>query len=363
MINHIRHIRHLVNTQTAGAATKKAIPAGLVPVLTLVATLVMAGCGGGDDPSEPSVQLPPGPAGVVPPAAVRACSWPAGRWEWTWSASANGPRGTAALRITPTPDATKWAWAFTPEPPPGRPLDLTPLAHDRWLAFRWDGRDLPGPLPLPRTAVASGHYSDLVDLLRDLTTLRFGAVVTGWTDDPDDDHRARPPIPVDPGAPVTGPVDLAACLRRAMDVWNAGAPSPWFVEAAGTGWGVRLIHYPERSLRPPLYVQLTRLDAFGRPARLNIYAGDNYTDPGDSVYALRGFVHELGHALLLMGHSADRSHTLWERSSPLVSAPSLDERKAARLWHGLPEGIDLQNYRILTPPVPSRAPWPPAGHP
>jgi len=357
-----------VNTQTAGSASKKA-PSSLLRVgfrrtAPLLVVLSAVGCHPDDGPLAPPAD-PAGPvvghAGTIAPAALRACSWPVGDWAWSWTSG--GDRGAARLRTITADAGTRWFWSFTPEPPAKQPVDLVPGDTERWLAQRWDRRPGPGPVPLPRVAVASGHYEDLVGLLRALTTIRFGAVVTGWTADPDGDHRAGPPIPVAVGTAVAGAVDLSVCLRRAMAVWNAGAVPPWFVEAPDAAWGVRLVHYPGRQLRPPLYAQATRLDAAGRPARINLYAGDNYADPGDSVYALRGFVHELGHALLLWGHSADRSHTLWGRASPLVSAPSADERKAARLWHGLPEGVDLRNYRVVTPPAASREPWPPGGRP
>lgn len=353
-----------VNTQTGHAASKKAPSSGLWAILRhalpLLAVLAAA-CRGPAAPPAPPEQPAPGTTGTVTRLAEGACPWPAGDWDWAWSA--DGIRGAANLRVRTGTEGTRWTWSFDPAPPTDQPVDLVPAAPEHWLALAWNGGAAPGPVPLPRTAVASGHYEDLVELLRALTRPRFGGIVTGWTDYPDGDRRAGPPIPVDPGPPVAGAVDLAGCLRRAMAVWNAGADPPWFVEESRPAWGVRLVHYPERSLRPPLYVQLTRMDRVGRPARMNIYAGDNYTDPGDSIYALRGFVHELGHALLLLGHSDDRSHSLWSRASPLVSAPSADERKAARLWHGLPEGVDLRNYRVITPPVASTEPWPPGGRP
>ncbi|MBE0566899.1 MAG: hypothetical protein IH621_13130, partial [Krumholzibacteria bacterium] len=199
----------------------------------------------------------------------------------------------------------------------------------------------PDWLPLPRLAVDSGAYADLVALLADLTGPRFAGRVTHWPDRP---------IPLRIPPAESGSVDLAACLRTAMDRWNEGEAVPWFAAVDTAAWGVRLVHLPGRHLVPPLQAQITRLDPAGRPLRVHILAGDNYDDPWDSVYAVRGLVHELGHALFLWGHSRDREHVLWGAAPPLVGAPSADERKAALLWHGLPEGCDLDRYRTATAP-------------
>ena len=77
---------------------------------------------------------------------------------------------------------------------------------------------------------------------------------------------------------------------------------------------------------------------------MNLVAGNNYDDLREPKYVVRGFVHELGHALFLWGHSPDRDHSLWGIGPPIVEQPSQDERKAARLLHGLPEGLDLSRY-------------------
>ena len=113
---------------------------------------------------------------------------------------------------------------------------------------------------------------------------------------------------------------------------------------------MRLVHLAGRSLNPPLWAQITRLDSLGAPLRVHIVCGDNYDDRRDSIYAVRGFVHELGHALFLWGHSPDRDHVLWGAAPPLRDTPSPDERKAALLWHGLPAGLDLNRYAPLIPP-------------
>ena len=129
-----------------------------------------------------------------------------------------------------------------------------------------------------------------------------------------------------------------------MEKWNSGEPEPWFRIDEDAFWGVRLVHFPEAILRPPLLARITRLDDQGNPLRVNIIVGDNYDDAVDRKYAIRGFIHELGHALFLWGHSDDRNHVLWGAAPPMVDWPSDDERKAARLWHGLPEGLDLNDY-------------------
>ena len=129
-----------------------------------------------------------------------------------------------------------------------------------------------------------------------------------------------------------------------MARWNQGPGDPWFVLDEEAYWGVRLVHFPGAILHPPLTARITRLDEDERPLRINIVVGDNYDGPEDRPYAVRGFVHELGHALFLWGHSTDRMHVLWGSAPPLRDDPSPDERKAAQLWHGPPDGLDLKNY-------------------
>ena len=188
---------------------------------------------------------------------------------------------------------------------------------------------------MPRLELDSGLYGDLVDFLGELTGPHFGSIVCHWP---------KFPIPVRTGQAVSGDLDLAACLAEAVARWNEGESRPWFRLEEGADWGVRLVHYPGAILRPPLRARITRLDDQGRPQRINIIIGDNYDDLRDRKYAIRGLVHELGHALFLWGHSRDRAHVLWGAAPPLVDMPARDERKAAHLWHGLPEGLDLGDY-------------------
>jgi hypothetical protein len=195
-------------------------------------------------------------------------------------------------------------------------------------------------LPLPRLPLDSAAYTDAVAFLRALTAPVFGSRVTPWP---------ALPVPVRVPPAVSGGLDLADCLRTAVGIWNADADPPWFALADSAGWGVRLVHLAGRRLAPPLYAQITRLDAAGRPLRVHIVVGDNYDEPRDGEYAVRGFVHELGHALFLWGHSRDRGHVLWGGGPPLAARPTADERKAALLMHGLPPGLDLTRYGPVTP--------------
>ncbi|HPF71258.1 MAG TPA: hypothetical protein PLQ13_11350 [Candidatus Krumholzibacteria bacterium] len=289
---------------------------------------VLAACGPADPPA-------PGPAGALP-AAEAKLAWPAGDWPWTWQGG--GRTGQAVLHV----GGGRWSWRLLPPPPPGQEVALAPADTQRWERQRVPaGAADAAWLPLPRWPAASPDYASVAALLAALVTPRFDGVVTAWP---------RLPVPVRIGAARSGDLDLAACLRAAMDRWNDGAEPPWFAASDSADWGVRLVHLPGRRLSPPLYAQITRLDDDGHPLRVHIVAGDNYDDARDSVYAVRGFVHELGHALLLWGHSTDRAHVLWGAAPPLVDAPSLDERKAAQLLHGLPPGLDLSRYGAPIPP-------------
>ncbi len=268
--------------------------------------------------------------------------WQKGNWDWSYTCN-DSLLGSAKLDLTPMMGShSGWeiTWLFQPALPDSgdrATLLLNPDNDDFWHNLRWCGADSIGPLPLPRQEVDSEMYSDLLELLQELTTPFFNQVVTHWP---------QYPIPVRLVPANNGPVDLAACLTEAAEIWNEGETQPWFVMDSTAGWGVRLVHFPDREMHPPLAAQVTRLDNMGRPLRIHLLAGNNYNSVSARPYVVRGFVHELGHALFLWGHSQDRIHCLWGLAPPMVSEPSQDERKAARWWHGLPDGLDLSQYGI-----------------
>jgi len=266
-------------------------------------------------------------------------------WTWTWQDSAGGTTtGTAWLELGPG----HGHWSFVPaiarlnesSTAPGL-LTLTPRDTQRWhhLSRPWPPPGALPLLPLPRQRTTSAHYADLLHLLQDLTSPWFNQVVTHWS---------RHPIPVRAPAAPSGDLDLAACLYQAVEVWNHTGPDSLFRWDPSAGWGVRLVHFAGTLRHPPLATRMVRLDPEGRPYRAHIVAGDNYNDERDRPYAIRGMVHELGHALLLWGHSEDRNHVLWGRAPPLVSEPADDELRALRLWNLLPEGLPLAWYSRST---------------
>lgn len=274
-----------------------------------------------------------------------------GDWEWSWtyqSPDSQVTRGTALLHLS----GCSGHWILNDHTDPSRlgdggQLTLSPSDPHLWheLHALW-----PSPmgticLPLPRQMVDSAYYADLLHLLQELTTPRFGQQVIHWP---------QHPVPVRAGNAVSGDVDLAACLHDAVAIWNDGEPDSLFRWQPTAGWGVRLIHFPDLNLSPPLSTQMVRLDETGRPLRLHILAGNNYDGVIDRPYAVRGMVHELGHALLLWGHSLDRRHVLWGQAPPMLAAPSRDERRAARLWFLLPAGLDLSAYGRSTEMDPER---------
>ena len=312
----------------------------------LAASLLLttaAGLGAACAPEVGPAEPLPAAGGPLPPAHAAGLSWPAGRWLWTWTATASGRQGTAELLVEADRAGGRWSWNMVGTAPPGGSgLELVPASGRTWLPLRLPAEAAGADwLPLPRLSVDSPHFADLTALLAELTRPRFGSRVTHWP--------ARP-IPVRCGAARAGEVDLSACLREAVNRWNEGLAEPWFACSDSADWGVRLVHLAGRRLTPPLWAQITRLDSLGAPLRVHIVCGDNYDDRRDSVYAVRGFVHELGHALFLWGHSPDRDHVLWAAAPPLRDTPSPDEEKAAQLWHGLPSGLDLNRYAPLIPP-------------
>lgn len=313
------------------------------PAPSLLATLVLcaacAGCSGRDRPDAPPSSI----IGAWPPRLKETLQVPDGSWSWRWHQVEGRERGLGGpARLTS--DGPEYRWRLQGRKPAAAgALSLVPAADDTfWLPLRV--RD-PGELavvpPLPVLAIDSPAYPHLVAMLRDLITPRFGGLVTHW-----------PAYPVPVGSPTaqSGAVDLQACLREAVASWNEGQPEPLFVWRPGTDWGVRLAHFSGSDRRPPLAIQLTRRDEEGRPLLMRILAGDNYSHPISRPFAVRAMAHELGHAMLLWGHSPDRAHLLWGAAPPRRADPSADERRAVDLLRSLPAGLDLNVYGQPTEP-------------
>ena len=298
---------------------------------SLLVLVAIVGCDASDPVRPPDSgawhRLPASAAGAPFPAA-------AGASQWTVRDDPAGPVAKIRLLTEIRGEEFRWRWI----PPLGvreQRRILEPLDPGLYHTQTVGAGCAPGP-PLPIQPVDSAAYPHLLSLLQDLSDPLFGQVVVHWPE---------LPVPVRAGNAVAGVTDLSACLAQAVAVWNEGAAAAWFRLDESAGWGVRLVHLPDVRLSPPLEIRLTRRADDGAPLRMNLMAGNNYDDLRDPVYAVRGLVHELGHALLLWGHTSDRRHSLWGAAPPLVAEPSADERKAALLWHGLPVGLDLSLYR------------------
>jgi hypothetical protein len=258
-----------------------------------------------------------------------------GTSSWSWRDGQSG--GEANLAI----DGSGYRWRF--DGVPAGTLRLAPRDASWHTITVADAFDLAGIPPLPRLAVATTAYPDLVTMARDLTSPRFESIVTHWP---------RWPVPVSSPPAVSGENDLAACLREAVAIWNddparnMDAGKPWFEWRPGADWGIRLAHYAGSDRHPPLSLSITRRDELGRPRRMRISVGDNYDSAAARPYLVRGLVHELAHALLLWGHTPDRQHILWGEAPPLRDDPSRDERRCARLLRLLPLGLDLATYGV-----------------
>ncbi len=310
-------------------------------------------------PASPDISEAPLPAltmeSIYPPTFLSWQQIHSGPWQW--SCSRPGSESISAqLHLIEVPEASgslKMKWDFLTPLPKGELL-MVPEDLQQWHSFFWSPPDqekkspkeYPGleyssvPLPLPREPIASVHYNSVLELLKILSTPWFSQVVVHWADYP---------VPVRLSEAINGPVNLADCLSEAVHIWNSGSEVPWFEIEPNSPWGIRLIHFPDRSLDPVLSSQITRLDDQGRPLRIHIRAGNNYNTSEARPYVVRAMVHELGHALFLWGHSLDRNHCLWYQAAPLVCEPSSDERKAALWWRGLPEGLDLSKYQTDFP--------------
>jgi len=313
--------------------------------LVLLIFLIFNGCIQPVGPSDKK-KAPIGEISLSWATTLTDCDgWKTGTWHWTYY-SGDGTTGEASLELSPLPGETagwKILWNFSPALPANmldKILDLEPDDMEYWHKQKWLVEENRAPVPIPKILVDSTLYPDLLALLKELTTPYFHQIVTHWPGFP---------IPVRLVEATNGPLDLAECLTEAVMKWNVNEPHPLFELNQSASWGIRLVHFPDIEMHPPLAVRITRLDQQGRPLRINLLVGNNYHNLLARPYVLRGFIHELGHALFLWGHSMDRIHILWGLAPPLISAPSLDERKAAHLWHGLPEGLDLSQYGINSP--------------
>lgn len=292
------------------------------------------GCGN-ERPQEPA--RPAAPEFETIAFRPGASPFPAPPDTSTWFATTAGAAAAPArVRLLTHWTAREFRWRWDPPLASSCPTErrIVPVDPALFHVQVVPADRLPGP-PLPVQAVESAEYPHLLALLQELTEPWFGQIVAHWPERP---------VPVRCGEAVAGLVDLSACLAEAVDLWNAGEAEPWFRVDEEAGWGVRLVHLPDRRLSPPLSIRITRLDSTRAPLRMNLLAGNNYDTLREPRYVVRGMVHELGHALFLWGHTRDRIHCLWGAAPPIVDKPSLDERKAARLWHGLPVGLDLSCY-------------------
>ena len=313
--------------------------------ILIIALLFLSGC---FQPNSPLTNLDSPSSKVVYSwnTSVGASEgYRSGSWNWSYFQN-DSLKGTAELEMTPMVGIKPgWSVSWKFNPPLNSGLDTEPLYliadnEKRWHSFQWTKAPSQPPIPLPKLVAASNLYSDILSLLRELTIPFFNQVVTHWPEYP---------IPIRLVQANSGSVDLTACLVEAVQRWNEKEPHPWFVLDSTASWGIRLVHFPDREMHPPLASQITRLDAAGRPLRISLLVGNNYQSPQAPPYVIRGFIHELAHTLFLWGHSQDRIHCLWGLAPPMVSRPSTDERKAARLWHGLPDGLDLSFYEISSP--------------
>jgi hypothetical protein len=298
---------------------------------------IMTAC---DSPRERVVWPPPTEIlkeGRFPPELALVLATPDGESDWVWTDPVTAHTRPARLSIA----GDTWTWRLDSDDD-GLPavFTLTPTQPDLWHAFEIRP-DTPAPgawFPLRRQAVTSPFYYDLVHLLQDLTAPRFDQHVTHWY---------RTPVPVSADSAISGAVDLRACFRAAVAIWNDSAETPLFSWEPGNALGAHLLHLPGGHLSPPMSASLVQRDDQGRALRLRIRVGDTYDDPLDERYAIRGFVHELAHALLLWGHSLDRDHCLC-RYGPMVERPAADERRAVALLQALPAGMDLGRYHRST---------------
>ena len=178
-------------------------------ILTVVALAPLAG--GCSHPDQPESRVQEN-VGIWPPELKRSLALNDGTWDWQWRQT-DGRCGCCSLTLT----GNVYCWQLSGDPG-DTTLELTPC-DTAWLAITLDAPgDLATTPPLPRMALISDAWPDLVSMLCALITPRFEAKVTHWP---------TTPVPVSAPDAVSGDVDLghpSRSLRGKHPPSTSGGP-------------------------------------------------------------------------------------------------------------------------------------------
>ena len=183
---------------------------------------------------------------------------------------------------------------------------------------------------LPHWNMETGFYVDGLDLLAELVRPFAGSTIRRW---PHPSLRVALP-------PGFESVDYAQSCTEAAAIWNQDLGWELF-DIVETGEEAEIVCTLTEETRLA-YTKLLELDPEGRPLAMKIHLSPRWA-PGAEKFVRRVYVHELGHALGLWGHTVDRSHIM---NGIYVSSdrPHPDEiRIVGWLW-GLPSGTNLSWY-------------------
>jgi hypothetical protein len=326
-----------------GKSMWKPNPSGLGVVSWVLAVACAAGCShdggqGGSLPLQPSI-LPPegsvrvgrGSEGAGTAFGLRLVAVEPGvmpysaRVAWNGGVRRLGPTAQWTTAV-PHDGATPW-WIEVD------PLSLAAGSGDALAFYRlaWSSWASPPDsflLPLvPHRPLRHSVYREAIDLLQEFIAPFSGSRLRRWSM-----GTLRLALPSG-----EWPVDYRAACREAMTRWNEVLGSPRFVAVeTGAAAEVRCEVSEETRLA---YTQLVDADDHGRPLAMRVHLSPRWA-PGSEHYVRRVYLHELGHALGLWGHSVDLQHILNGRAV-IVDDIHPDEALVARWFWSLPADFDL----------------------
>lgn len=311
----------------------------------LLALVLAAGCRAHDPsptaPGEDPRLRVPGGAGLrlvfAPPPGAGAP--PLGASLWAGSQRHRlGPRNGWSAVLGP-PLAPPFLLRIDPfgGGPEFHPLRRVVVEADPW--------SLEMPL-LRRTPLGGTPYAELLDLLQEFLEPWSGSRVSRWESLP---QRVRlPALPPDDPYRTT-------CLE-AIDVWNVTMGRTVLEAVSSTDSAtIRCTVFEEDRAA---FTRSEARDADGHPLRLRVHLSRRWIEDAPR-YIRRIWVHELGHALGLWGHSRDLDHVVNGRAV-ITDRPHPHELAALELLFRLPRDFDLSWIRRSWPPPRSPRPSPAA---
>lgn len=278
------------------------------------------------DAPEPSVPRPVSPILQLRLAAVEdSVLPPTARVQLPTSSHRLGPASgwSACLRLEP---GGPWLLRVEPLSFPAEAERRPRFYPVTWASWAVPVDSLVLPL-VPRLRLHDSVYREALDLLQEFIQPFSGSRIRRWAR-----RSLRVALPAG-----EWPVDYRGPCLEAISHWNEVLREDVFMPVdPGVAAEVTCEVSEEARLA---YTRLTDSDGEGRPLAMRIHLSPRWT-AGSERYVRRVYVHELGHALGLWGHSLERLHIL-NGQAVVVDTIHRDEARVARWFWRLPADFDL----------------------